>query len=158
MKLPPLVARHITEAVHGNWTEIYFDDVIADVTHAEAIAIPLGLTNSIAMLVHHITFYNDVVFERLKGNNPTIDSSNGFAVNIADEEAWQQLKESCFTSFKKLADAVAALPEEKLYEPALYNAEDTYYKTFHGIVEHAHYHLGQIVLLKKIIRNNQFEN
>ncbi len=158
MKIPQLVARHITETVHGNWTEIYLDDVIADVTYTEAVAIPPALTNSIAMLVYHITFYNDVIFERLKGNNPSIDSSNGFAVNITDEEAWQQLKQSCFASFKKLADAVAALPEEKLYEQTRYNPEDTYYKTFHGIAEHAHYHLGQIVLLKKIIRNTKFEN
>jgi hypothetical protein len=158
MKLTQLVARHITEAVHGNWTEIYLDDVIADVTYAEAVTIPPALTNSIAMLVHHIAFYNDVVFERLKGNNPSIDSSNGFAVNIANEQEWQQLKENCYASFKRLADAVAILPEEKLYEQALYNPEDTYYKTFHGIAEHAHYHLGQIVLLKKIIRNHQFAN
>jgi len=156
MKIPQLVARHITEAVHGNWTEIYLDDVIADVTYTEAVAVPSGLTNSIAMLVYHIAFYNNIVFERLKGNSPSIDSTNGFAANIADEDSWQQLKQTCFASFKKLADAVAALPEEKLYEPALYNPEDTYYKTFHGIVEHAHYHLGQIVLLKKFIRNTKF--
>jgi hypothetical protein len=28
----------------------------------------------------------------------------------------------------------------------------SYYRNLHGIVEHTHYHLGQIVLVKKIIQ------
>jgi len=26
-----------------------------------------------------------------------------------------------------------------------------YYRNFHGIIEHCHYHLGQIVLIKKML-------
>ncbi|HAI83731.1 MAG TPA: DUF1572 domain-containing protein, partial [Chitinophagaceae bacterium] len=29
----------------------------------------------------------------------------------------------------------------------------TYYRNILGLIEHTHYHLGQIALIKKIIRN-----
>jgi hypothetical protein len=44
------------------------------------------------------------------------------------------------------------MPDAKLTE---YFSEEKYgnwYRNLHGIIEHAHYHLGQIVLLKKLIR------
>jgi hypothetical protein len=153
MKIAPLVAKHIEEVVHGNWTDIYLGDVIGDISFSEAVTIVPGTTNSIAMLVYHIGFYNGIAMERLKGNNPAINEANGLDIDISDDTAWQELKATCLTSFKQLAAAVACLPDEKLWEftPA---GQDSFYKTLHGISEHAHYHFGQIVLLKKIIRNN----
>jgi hypothetical protein len=29
----------------------------------------------------------------------------------------------------------------------------TYFRNIHGLIEHAHYHLGQIVLIKKLYRS-----
>jgi len=114
--------------------------------------VPSGLTNSIAMLVHHIGFYNNVVIERIKGNNPGINDANGFDITITNEDEWQKLKATSLDSLKKLATIVAALPDEKLWELTLAGT-DSFYKALHGITEHAHYHLGQIVLIKKLVRN-----
>jgi len=151
MQIAPLVSKHISEVVHGNWTEIYLDDATADITFAEAVALPPGITNSIAMLMHHIGFYNAVVMEWLKGNTTFVDASNGFGVTIHTEDDWQQLRQNVLDSFKTLANAAKDLSNEKLAEfaPA---KDDTLYKTLHGTTEHAHYHLGQIVLIKQIIR------
>ena len=33
----------------------------------------------------------------------------------------------------------------------------TYYRNFHGLIEHAHYHLGQIVLIKKLVAASKAE-
>jgi hypothetical protein len=146
-----LVAQHIEEVIHGNWTDVFLNEAIADITYEEAIAFPAGTTNSIAMLVNHLEFYNNVVIERIKGNNPVIDEANGFTITIHNDEGWQQLKTSAVNSFKTLAGVVRQAPPEKLFEYTP-NGVTTFYKTLHGIAEHAHYHLGQIVLLKKIIR------
>ena len=152
MKISTLVAKHIAEVVHGNWTDIYLEDVVNGVTYKEAVTVPSGLTNSIAMLVHHIGFYNNVVIERIKGNNPGINDANGFDITITNEDEWQKLKATSLDSLKKLATIVAALPDEKLWELTP-TGTDSFYKTLHGIAEHAHYHLGQIVLIKKLVRN-----
>ncbi|HVX50348.1 MAG TPA: DinB family protein, partial [Chitinophagaceae bacterium] len=145
MAITPLVAQHVEEVVHGNWTEIHFDDAIADVTYTEAVTLPPGIINSIAMLVNHLQFYNNIVIQRLAGENPVIDNANGFAVGKLTENDWQQLKSNALNSFKKLADAVRQLTDENiLMQPAGWH--NTVYKTLHGVSEHAHYHLGQIVL------------
>jgi len=153
MQLAPIVAKHIQEVVRGNWTDIYLEDTIADVAYTEAVALPAGISNSIATLLNHLIFYNDVVLERLKGNDPLIDCANGFDPKASNEEEWQQLKVASIDCFKRLADFVKKLPDEKLWELTP-GGTDTCYKTLHGISEHAHYHLGQIVLLKKIIKNH----
>lgn len=151
MNIAPLVAQHVAEVVHGNWTEIYLDDAIADVSYPEAITVPAGLVNSIAMLVNHLEFYNFVITERLMGTEPVIDDANGFAISIQNEDDWQLLKQRTLDSFKKLADMVSQLPEETLHSFTP-TGKTSFYKTLHGLSEHAHYHLGQIVLLKKLVR------
>jgi len=152
MNIAPLVAQHVAEVVHGNWTDIFLDDVIADITYEEAITRPPGITNNIAMLLYHITFYNDVVRMRVTGEKATVGADNGFAVEINNDADWQQLKANALASFTKLADAAKALTDEKLFEQPAKGS--TLYKNLHGVAEHGHYHLGEIVLLKKIIRHS----
>lgn len=151
MQMAPIVAQHVEEVVHGNWTEIYLDDTLADVTYEEAIATPPGIVNSITMLTNHLMFYNKVVMERIRGTEPIINNANGFDVQVSNEAEWQQLKQDACVSFKSLAYMVGSLTEEKLFGLTP-NGHSNFYKTFHGIAEHGHYHLGQIVLIKKIIR------
>jgi len=66
-------------------------------------------------------------------------------------ESWEDLKERSIYSANQLAEAVIKFPEDRLFELTI-TGHSTYYKMLHGVAEHAHYHLGQIVLLKKLIR------
>jgi uncharacterized damage-inducible protein DinB len=156
MKITELIAQHITEVFEaGNWTDVNIKDTLTDVTYREATTVTKASYNTIAALLHHICFYNEIVLTRLKGINPAIDAANGFDVPaIKNEEDWVMLKESTFHSAHQLASAVRQFPEEKLFELTV-TGHSTHYKTLHGISEHAHYHLGQMVLLKKLIRQNK---
>jgi hypothetical protein len=51
----------------------------------------------------------------------------------------------------KLASLIEHLPESRLTE--LFDDEKygTVYRNLTGLIEHTHYHLGQIVLIKKIL-------
>ncbi len=44
---------------------------------------------------------------------------------------------------------IEQLPESKLWETFSDEKYGNYYRNIHGIIEHIHYHLGQIVLIKK---------
>lgn len=156
MKLAPLVAQHITELFEGgNWTEVNLKDTLADVTHKEAATVTRASYNTIAALVHHLTFYNQVVLGRLKGDNPVIGETNGFDVpTIKTEADWQALKHSCMQSARDLAAAVLTLTNEQMLGLTV-TGHATHYKTLHGISEHAHYHLGQVILLKNLLRHKQ---
>ena len=52
------------------------------------------------------------------------------------------------------ASLVEQMPEQQLWEDFADNKYGNYYRNIHGFIEHCHYHLGQIVLIKKIIQQN----
>jgi uncharacterized damage-inducible protein DinB len=153
MKLTEVIAQHIIAVHQGeNWTDVNIYDTLSDVDIKEATTITKASKNSIAALVHHIRFYNDVVLERLSGIYPAINEANGFDVPaINTEDDWMQLKQGIIQSAYNLAAAVSAFDEKSIFNLTV-TGEETYYKMLHGISEHAHYHLGQIVLIKKLIR------
>jgi len=154
MKLTALVAQHIREVYEGeNWSDINLKDVLKDITWKEAVEDVPGLDNTIAMLLYHVHYYNEVVMERLRGNTPVINADNGFdAPGIENELDWEKLIQQAHESFLNLANAVENFPEDKLFE-FVPGSKTFYYKVFHGIAEHAHYHLGEIVYLKKLLRH-----
>ena len=156
MKLTKQIAQHIIEVFEGgNWTEVNIKDTLEEVDYKEASTVTRSSNNTIAALVNHLSFYNDIAMQRLSGNNPVINASNGLDVDeIKNEDDWIKMKEHSMESAHQLAFAVRKFPEEKIFELSP-NGVATYYKTLHGIVEHAHYHLGQIVLLKKLIRQKK---
>jgi hypothetical protein len=52
---------------------------------------------------------------------------------------------------ENFASLVVQMPESKLWEIFSDEKYGNYYTNIHGTIEHTHYHLGQIVLIKKII-------
>ncbi len=53
---------------------------------------------------------------------------------------------------ESFAIQIETLDEAKLFEDFADPKYGNYYRNLHGIIEHTHYHLGQISLIKKIIR------
>ncbi len=158
MKINEQIAQHLLDVNQGaNWTDVNIKDTLEGVSYKEAGAITKASTNTIAGLLHHISFYNDIVKERLWGNYPPINQLNGFDMErIKNEGDWAKLKEKCLQSARDLASEVKKFPEEKLFNLTA-NGHGTYYKMLHGVIEHAHYHLGQMVLLKNLIRQKNLQ-
>lgn len=156
MSLLTHIAQHLVDVHEGdNWTEVNIKNTLQDLTYEQAAMVTPISPNSIAMLVHHLAFYNEVVQQRLLGAYPPIPPSNGFDVPILNSEAqWQELQLKLFTSARSLADSILHYSEDKLFEmpPTGYN---TPYKYLHGLTEHAHYHLGQMVILKNWHRSRK---
>jgi hypothetical protein len=55
-------------------------------------------------------------------------------------------------SFNTIATLIEQIPEAMLWEYLADEKYGVYYRILHGIVEHFHYHLGQIVIMKRLIR------
>ena len=90
---------------------------------------------------------------RAQGTAVQINDANGYDHPPLNTEVdWQNLKSDNIQSAHELASAIRQFDEAKLLEPILPNYS-TAYKNLQGSVEHVHYHLGQIVILKKLIRN-----
>jgi uncharacterized damage-inducible protein DinB len=152
MKLTDLISFHIKEVYEGNnWTDVNIADTIKGINWQQAQQQTAGSTNTIASLLHHLYYWNGIIRQRMKGETPVIPEMNGYDVPVLNnEEEWNTLKEKTHQSFTELADAVKNFPEEKLQDNYASSIPSTYYRNFQGIVEHAYYHLGQIVILKKL--------
>ena len=68
---------------------------------------------------------------------------------IQSKEDWEKLLDKLWTDAETFASLIEQLPESKLWEDFADGKYGNYYRNIHGIIEHTHYHLGQIVLIKK---------
>ena len=156
MKLTEAIAQHLL-AVHegNNWTEVDLAHVLRDVTLAEATTLTAASPNTIAALLHHLTFWNRVMARRAQGYATEIGPANGFDVPVLHTEAdWAALQADSIRSAYELAAAIRGVAEASLTEPILPHYSSVY-KNLQGSVEHIHYHLGQLVILKQLVRSQQ---
>ncbi len=70
---------------------------------------------------------------------------------IISQQDWEKLLNKTWAEAEKFTGFIEQLPEDKLWEDFSDKKYGNYYRNIHGIIEHAHYHLGQIVLIKKIL-------
>ena len=152
MKLTEQIANHFRE-VHfgGNWTSVNLKESLADVNWQQATTKVYTL-NTIAALVYHTNYYVSAVLKVLVGEPLYANDKNSFDhPPIQSQEDWEQLLNKTWDDAESFASLVAQLPESKLWETFTLEKYGNYYRNIHGIIEHTHYHLGQIVLIKKIL-------
>lgn len=153
MKITEHIAAHLLEAHEGNnWTEVDVRSALEDVTLKEATTLTKASVNSIASLLQHLTYWNRVMVKRINGIEVSDTEDNGFfGPFLHDEKDWIWLKEDNIASAHELANSIRSFNEARLELPILPDHASAY-KNLQGSVEHVHYHLGQIVILKHLIR------
>jgi len=152
MNLTAQIAKHFKD-VHfgGNWTSVNLKQTLADVTWQQATTKIYSL-NTIATLVFHINYYVSAVLKVLQGG--PLDAHDKYSFDlppIQNQENWEKLLNKMWTEAADFAILFEQLPESKLAETFFEEKYGNYYRNLHGIIEHTHYHLGQIVLIKKIL-------
>ena len=154
MNIPEAIAQHVLEVHEGNnWTEVDVVHTLQDVTLAEAVTRTLASPNTIASLVCHLTFWNRVMARRAQGLPTEIGPDNGFAgPELRTEADWAALRADNLRSAHELARAIRGVDASQLEAPIL-PEYGSVYKNLQGAVEHIHYHLGQLVVLKNLVRS-----
>lgn len=153
MKLTHQTAKHL-RAVYfgGNWSATNFKDTLSDVTWEEANK-RIGDLNTIAILVFHATYYISGILPVLTGGALTTrDKYSWILPEITSQDDWEKLVESAYVDAEKFAVTLESLPDEVMHTDFSDKKYGSYFDNLHGIIEHLHYHLGQIVLLKKIVK------
>ncbi|NRA13089.1 MAG: DinB family protein [Crocinitomicaceae bacterium] len=151
------IAKHLREIhVGGNWTYSNLQDQLSDVTWQQATT-QVHSFNTIATLVFHINYYVSAAIRVLEGEE--LNSKDELSFDhppFNSKEDWDEMLEKVFSEGEKLADLIEQLPDEKLSEDFTDKKYGLYFRNLFGIVEHTHYHLGQIALIKKLVA--QIEN
>jgi len=154
MNITEAIAQHVLDAHEGNnWTEVDLAHTLRDVTLAEATTQTAASPNTIAGLVRHLAYWNRVMVRRAQGHATEVGPANGFdGPTLRSEAEWAALCADALASGRELAAAVRDFPESRLPEPIM-SKYSSAYKNLQGAVEHLHYHLGQVVMLKNLVRN-----
>lgn len=152
MKLTEQIAIHFRGIYFGgNWTSVNMKESLADVDWQQATT-PVYSFNTIATLVYHTNYYVSAVLKVLQGEPLNANDKYSFDhPPILSQGDWERLLAKAWDDAESFAILVEQLPETKLWETFIEEKYGNYYRNINGIIEHNHYHLGQIVLLKKLL-------
>lgn len=154
MTLTQQTAKHLRD-VHfgGNWTMSNLKDVLTDVTWQEATT-KIDEFNTIAILTFHTTYYVNALVDVLEGKPLTSKDELSFLCpEISSESDWQKLQNDAWDKAEQSAILIERLPDERLNDDFTDEKYGSYFRNIQGMIEHMHYHLGQVVILKRLIRS-----
>jgi hypothetical protein len=147
------LAKHLRQ-VHfgGNWSASSLKDQLADITWQEATT-QVHSFHTIAALVYHMNYYVSATLGVLQGGPLDAKDKHSFDLPpIQSQEAWDELLKKTWDDAENLARRIEQLPESQLWENFVKNEYGSYYRCLLGPIEYCHYHLGQIALIKKMLK------
>ena len=153
MSLAENIAKH-TREVHfgGNWTDVSLKEILSDLNWKEAIIKVHGL-NTIAELVFHMNYYVSATLEVLKGNPLDARDKYSFDLDpIHSQKDWDLLLDKTWKEAEDFVQLIEIMSDTELWDIMVDKKYGSFYRNLQGTIEHFHYHLGQIAIIKKIIR------
>ncbi|HMJ69877.1 MAG TPA: DinB family protein [Cyclobacteriaceae bacterium] len=140
----------------GAWFGDTYLEKLEDVTEKEAFTQPAKGIHSIAELVSHVIYWRTPVIKRLKGEKDyqgSVDSpDNWVPLDKLKAKGWKTILKEFDESQKQMLKLLAdAKPE---FFAGEYSPGRSWEYVTEGIVQHDIYHLGQLGLVKKMVRNS----
>ncbi len=157
MSLSDRIARRIREVyLNGHWVaKTNYVEALEEIDLAKASK-KIGTHNTIAILVYHVNYYLDGLNKVFQGGDLTIKDKYSFEMPVlSNESEWQQLKVTLFNNAEQFATLVEEMDDEVLHGPFVKQEYGSNLRNVEATIEHGYYHLGQIVLLQKLIHANQ---
>lgn len=148
-----LAARLEEVLLNGHWVaNTNYQEQLKAVKRREAV-LQIGTLNSIAALSFHINYYLAGILNVFHGGNLEIRDAYSFDLQpINSEEDWIQLKETLLTNSQKFVKEVKSMTDQQLDAVFVEEKYATYQRNIEGVIEHCYYHLGQIVLINKLLK------
>ena len=152
MSLSAEISKHLRNLYHGgNYTGVNLRDTLAGLNWQQATA-RVHSFNTIVALVYHINYYVIAVSNVLRGQ--PLDASDKLSFDhpeIKSEGEWQILLSKFWADAEDFTLLIEQLPDETLVKAFGDGKYGTVYRNVAGVIEHTNYHLGQIVLIKKLV-------
>ncbi len=153
MNLTAQIANQFREVhLDGRWVaNTNLKAQLSDVTWKQATT-KVGSLNTLAALAFHINYYVAGIVNVFEGGSLDIRDKYSFDLPpIESQEDWEKLLNKMWSDAEKFASLVEQMPDEKLSEVFVDEKYGNYYRNILAMIEHSYYHLGQIVLIKKIL-------
>ncbi|WP_422083768.1 DinB family protein [Ulvibacterium sp.] len=153
MKSSIQLANRFREVIlNGKWiANTNVQDQLGDVTLEQAVT-QIANLNTIAKLTFHLNYYISGVLNVLEGGELEIRDKFSFDLpKINSEQEWNALKADLFLNAEKFANHIEQMTEERLNSEFVKKDYGDFRRNIEGMIEHSYYHLGQIVVLRKMI-------
>ena len=150
-----IAARFREVFLNGSWISTNFKTQLEDVTLEEATT-EVGNLNTIALLAFHIHYYVAGVLNVLEGGSLDIRDQFSFDIPPMNTAAdWDAFRSRMWNDAELFAQKVEQLSDNELWNVFTDEKYGNYYRNMEGMTEHCYYHLGQVVLLKKLVRGSK---
>lgn len=107
--------------------------------------------NSIAALTFHVNYYLAGLLNIFRGGNLEISDALSFDMPpISGQADWATLVAALLDNAEAFAQTIESMEDAALDLPFVDARYGSILRNIEGVIEHSYYHLGQIVLLKKI--------
>jgi hypothetical protein len=108
--------------------------------------------NTISVLAQHIHYYINGINSAFKYGKLEIKDKLSFDFpKIKSQQEWDAFLIRFWQDSEEFASLVENMPNSKLHQLFIDEKYGTVYRNIDAMIEHSYYHLGQIVLLKKIV-------
>jgi uncharacterized damage-inducible protein DinB len=154
MEIAKTIANSLKEVLlSGKWVSgTNIKDEIIDLDWKTA-TIKIDSLNSIADLIFHIDYYLSGVLNVLNGGDLEIRDKYSFDYKqIESQEDWKKLIDKFCDDAQKFVDAVEKMTNKDLEKIFVKEQYGSYFRNLTVMSEHSYYHLGQITLIKKLIK------
>lgn len=110
--------------------------------------------NSVAKLTFHINYYLEGLIKVLQGGPLEISDKYSFNLpEIQSQGPWDKLVGDFIMNAELFSNLVGQLKDEQLSGPFVKPEYGTMLRNIEGVLEHSYYHLGQLVLIKKLVES-----
>lgn len=155
MKNQLKLANRFREVIlNGTWiANTNFKDQLKNLDYKIATAKFQNL-NTISILAQHIHYYIKGITSILLGGDLEIRDKFSFDFPpVESQQQWDNFLSHFWKDSEEFAKLIETLPDDKLNTDFVEEKYGTYIRNIDGMIEHSYYHLGQIVLIRKMIEN-----
>jgi uncharacterized damage-inducible protein DinB len=152
MKSTEEIASRFREIIfNGTWVaNTNYKHQLADMDWKTATK-QIGSLNTIAVLAQHIHYYINGINNVFKGGSLDIRDKYSFDFPaIQSQKDWDVFLSRFWNDSEEFASMIEQMPDEKLDAVFVDAKYGTYRRNIDAMIEHSYYHLGQIVLIKKL--------
>lgn len=133
------------------WIDVNLTDTLRSITPEQALKKIKPSANSIWEITNHLISWRKNVLKRVQGEVIKTPSHNYFVnVKSGTKAEWKKTLDELAATQKEWLKFLKSIKKEifdEVYEPN----EMSYYEHIQGILQHDVYHLGQIVMLTKLL-------
>jgi hypothetical protein len=154
-------SRQTSTQIARRLREVFIDGrFIANTNYKEQLAgvswkqanMQIGNLNTIVALTFHINYYLEGLLHVFNGGALEIRDKYSFDhPAVASEQDWNTMVNTLLNNAEKFADKVEQFTNDELELTFVDEKYGTCLRNIEAVIEHSYYHLGQVVLIRKMI-------